>query len=268
MSSIQIISDLHIEKLPENTPIEYFNGMIKPTASILCLLGDIFNLENHNYVTFFESLKNKFNYVLVIPGNHEYYCLSEIKNKEEIDVIINAICEQYKFIFLNNKSVIIDGIRFIGTTLWSYVDIHHKKYIEGYMNDYKYIYSSGSLISSNYINFHFERSLAFIMQEMIYGIINNNINVVLTRHAPLLNECVSKKFENSESNCAFGTNLQNIIDKKTIQLWCCGHTHNNFNFEINNVRIVSNQRGYPQSVLKTYKNDFCININNNHHVMY
>ena len=49
---------------------------------------------------------------------------------------------------------------------------------------------------------------------------------------------------------------KNIINKKTVQLWCCGHTHNNFNFEINDVRIISNQRGYPQSVLKTYKNYF------------
>lgn len=258
---MQIVSDLHIEKLPEDTPIDFFCGIIKPSAPILCLLGDIFNLENRNYINFFESLKNKFEYVLMVPGNHEYYCASEIKNKEDIDTIINAICEQYNCIFLNNKSVIINGIRFIGTTLWSYVDVHHKKYIEEYMNDYKYIYSSGSIISSNYTNFHFEKSLAFIMQELLYGIIKGEKNVVLTHHAPLVNECVSKKFENSESNCAFATNLLNIINIKTVQLWCCGHTHNNFNFEINDVRIISNQRGYPQSVLKTYKNDFCININ-------
>ena len=67
--AIQIASDLHLE-FQEGKPIDY-SAIIKPSAPILALLGDIgLPMTNSVYADFLLNMANQFQLVLVLAGNH------------------------------------------------------------------------------------------------------------------------------------------------------------------------------------------------------
>jgi predicted phosphohydrolase len=58
--------------------------------------------------------------LFLITGNHEYYSTLLMS---EIDYLIQNIVKKYDNIhFLNNKTVVINNINFIGTTMWCNVE--------------------------------------------------------------------------------------------------------------------------------------------------
>lgn len=70
--SIQITSDLHIEFF-HNPTMEELGDLIVPTAPILALLGDIGIPTHQSYCDFLMIQAERFEAVLVLTGNHEYY---------------------------------------------------------------------------------------------------------------------------------------------------------------------------------------------------
>jgi predicted phosphodiesterase len=149
MVKIQIVSDTHLEFRGDN-----FQKLIKPSAPILLLLGDICacgNLDDYEiYKKFITFLSTKFKFIFHVPGNHEYYTVG---NKNiTIDDTINGIdnklrkftSELKNVFFLNNNTVRLKIDKkvyvFIGSTLWTYINPSDRKNIALMMNDYKYIY--------------------------------------------------------------------------------------------------------------------------------
>ena len=61
------ISDLHLEFRDE-----YFD--INNEADILILSGDIGNPYEDIYINFLIKISNNFDKIILITGNHEYYC--------------------------------------------------------------------------------------------------------------------------------------------------------------------------------------------------
>ena len=141
--NIQVVSDLHIEYLKDMVKVEDF---ITPKSSILVLAGDIGSLYRFDQLfKFLKDLSKLFKYILYVPGNHEFYMMSNIKPLP-FRILLNRLYQMENDInnlyILNKSSVIIDNICFIGSTLWSNVpnDSHVPKYrvrIKGF-NTYLY----------------------------------------------------------------------------------------------------------------------------------
>jgi len=77
--------------------------------------------------------------IIYIIGNHEYY-------DSDINIIddMRRKAKELGIHLLNNDLVIIDGVRFLGTTLWTDFDQYSHAEVTnawGLMNDYKYITS-------------------------------------------------------------------------------------------------------------------------------
>lgn len=115
---LQILSDLHLESNPDFT----FAPM--PDVDLLVLAGDIgsyqagsaldgadFGLERYAP----QGRAAHWPKVLYVPGNHEFDDL----DFDETMLRLRQICERLGIIWLEKEAVLIDGIRFIGTTLWS-----------------------------------------------------------------------------------------------------------------------------------------------------
>lgn len=111
---IQYGSDLHLEF---EKKIKNFNWVIKPIkdAEVLILAGDICDPRLDVFVRFMKYCVDEWKYVIMISGNHEYYN-SSIK---QTDLLLEKFSKEIGFHYLNNKSLIIDKIKFIGSTLWS-----------------------------------------------------------------------------------------------------------------------------------------------------
>lgn len=125
-SCIQIVSDLHLEFSGVYDKMESQDRFPKPIAPILCLLGDIgypHGEKGEVYWKFVDKMVDRFKYVIIITGNHEYY-QNEFRsvNKLIAETIENNDKYKNKLFFLNNQVLelndILPNIRILGTTLW------------------------------------------------------------------------------------------------------------------------------------------------------
>ncbi|MES3001632.1 MAG: metallophosphoesterase [Pseudomonadota bacterium] len=116
---IQLMSDLHLEVHPHYRPTP------APCAQALVLAGDIGSyqagsqLEGNDFGL--ERFSPRHGWpvpVLYIPGNHEYDNL----DFDEAHARLRETCDRLGITWLERETVVLGGVRFIGTTLWSDFD--------------------------------------------------------------------------------------------------------------------------------------------------
>ena len=104
--NIQIASDLHLDQMK----IYKKEKLIYPEGDILILSGDICHIsEIEKHRLFFQYLDENFQYVIYVPGNHEFYNDSGTTIEESEKILRNFLLDNFKnFIYLNNESVLIE----------------------------------------------------------------------------------------------------------------------------------------------------------------
>ncbi|WP_337878348.1 metallophosphoesterase [Caldimonas sp.] len=113
---LQLLSDLHLENDPGFVP------QAAPGADLLVLAGDIGSyqagsrLDEPDFgLARFAPGHGPWATVLYVPGNHEYDGLEH----EEAHARLREACERLGITWLERQIVVIDGVRFVGTTLWT-----------------------------------------------------------------------------------------------------------------------------------------------------
>lgn len=116
---IQLLSDLHLESQPQ------IHIAPAPGADLLVLAGDIGSyqpgsrLPDEDYgLGRFSPRQGWPTPVLYVPGNHEY-------DGADFDTVhrqLRALCEALDIQWLDRESRVIDGVRFVGCTLWANFD--------------------------------------------------------------------------------------------------------------------------------------------------
>ncbi|WP_299018528.1 metallophosphoesterase [uncultured Tepidimonas sp.] len=122
---LQLLSDLHLEVNPDFVP------MPAPGADVLVLAGDIGSYQRRSDgsvwaepdwgLRAFSPLPQYGAWptpVLYVPGNHEYDGL----DWDEAHAALRATCERLGIVWLEREATVIDGVRFVGTTLWADYD--------------------------------------------------------------------------------------------------------------------------------------------------
>ncbi len=126
--NIQLLSDLHLESNP------YFKPTPLPGADVLVLAGDIGSYQQGSLLTSlaiddfglarFSPLPAAQGGalwptpVLFVPGNHEYDGLEF----DEADARLREACQRLGIVWLERECVRLQGVRFIGCTLWTDFD--------------------------------------------------------------------------------------------------------------------------------------------------
>ncbi|MCW5254864.1 metallophosphoesterase [Verminephrobacter aporrectodeae subsp. tuberculatae] len=120
--NIQLLSDLHLEVQPHFVPEP------TPGASVLVLAGDIGSYQPGSQLgdddfglARFSPLPQYAGWptpVLFVPGNHEYDALDFDAAHQRL----RCTCERLGITWLERESVLLQGVRFVGTTLWSDFD--------------------------------------------------------------------------------------------------------------------------------------------------
>lgn len=258
---INLLSDLHLEFYPY---VYTFDDFIKKVPNLgnkfnkdeankkmLILAGDIGYPTMDNYWCFIEDCCKIYKYVLCVSGNHEYYNSEENKlTIDQIDEIIyenkNEINNKYNNLYyLQNESIIIEGIKFIGTTLWSRINKRNWKELSLSINDYNCIFiDKESYLTPEKSTNMFENNLEYIMKE-IKETDNKQPIIVITHHLPS-NNLIHYKYKNYKIlNSAFATDLENsILQHPNIIMWCCGHSHLPNEYKLNSTLLVMNPIGY------------------------
>ena len=113
---IQLLSDLHLEAHPHYRPHP------APGAELLVLAGDIGSYQQGSRLAGDDYGLERFAGwpvpVLFVPGNHEY----DHRDFDATHEQLRRTCERLGLTWLEREVVERDGIRFVGTTLWSDFD--------------------------------------------------------------------------------------------------------------------------------------------------
>jgi hypothetical protein len=209
--------------------------------------------------------------IVYVAGNHEYYG----GHWDRMLVQLRATAAEQNVHFLENESVTIDGIRFLGATLWTdfeYFGLSRRlqcmKEVETFIPDYAEIIAenleperlmsilgtekqktgpmwwSGKLTTAHTLERH-QASRAWLETELPKG--DQAKTVVVTHHYPNRNS-TSRKYTNDKATAGFGSNLPPDMLRQA-KLWIHGHAHNSSSYRIGDsvhaVRVICNPRGYP-----------------------
>src|SRR6266581_4073520 len=79
-SSIQVLSDIHLEIERSQDTVEYETFKVTPVAPILALLGDIGTANDPRLFEFIRTQLHQFKAVLYVLGNHEFYWNSYVSS--------------------------------------------------------------------------------------------------------------------------------------------------------------------------------------------
>jgi len=239
---IRIYSDLHLEfgkfRVPDADP-----------DTVLILAGDIG--VKLSAMSFIERVAPKFKAVIYIAGNHEFYggnMNTVLSRWAAVDHIPN-------FYFLNDEKVVIDGVRFLGSTLWTDMnndDSIVKQFCQVRMNDYKIISVGEESYSKRKTNKTFlspsmtvclhKQSMAFLEKELEAS---TEQTVVITHHSPTINGVNSERYDLDALTYSYYTPLESVMDRYGhLTHWVFGHTHKSLDIDIYGTRVLSNPRGY------------------------
>jgi Icc-related predicted phosphoesterase len=236
---ISLISDLHLAF--GITTLNNTNN-----CEILILAGDICEIKDfEKYDEWFRDVCSKWNYVIYIMGNHEYY-MSSIQDVRKKCDDINI----YNLHIVENQKLVFNDVQFICATLWTDMDKgnpYSEMAIKKGMNDYRYIkYFDDKLTPFNTKMMHHD-SLNFIKGELVKKSILSEKDykktIVVTHHAPSF-QSVHEQYKTSNLNGGYSSDLEYLMYDHDIALWCHGHHHTKSDYMINNTRVLCNPHGY------------------------
>lgn len=236
---LALFSDLHLETYRPGAW-----SLPPSSADIVILAGDIAS-QGHGLDWAARTFPGQT--VIYITGNHEYYGGSLGKLAE-----MRARARQLGIHFLEQDTLVVDGVRFLGATLWSdFALFGADKAALGMavagqqIGDYFDIQNNRGkrLTPADTLRLH-RQSLRWLDQALAQPFAGKT--VVISHFAPH-RQCVAPIYQHSPVSPYFVSDLAPLLARHRIDLWCHGHTHTNTDFiTASGCRVLSNQRGYPK----------------------
>ncbi len=236
---IRLLSDLHLEHSDRHPPFV----LPAADADVVVLAGDI---DNGTRAIDWAETAFPGRIVLYVPGNHEYYetdlpvAAAALRNRARASANVRV---------LDNDELVVDGVRFIGSTLWTDFDLagaasrnlaiaESRKHVV----DFRKIRIGGDFLTPEQtIDLHRD-AVAFLQARLAQPFAGET--VVVTHHAPHPGS-VHPRWAGNPVNGAFVSDLTRLMGKSA--LWMHGHTHDSFDFRVGGTRVVANPMGYRTS---------------------
>lgn len=238
---IHVLSDLHLEfgklKLPD---IE---------ADVTVLAGDIgVGLQGIEWALASIPWHRP---VIYVMGNHEFY------GQRVMMELWQAAREKVKGThvhLLENEAIEIEGVRFLGTTLWTDFALFGGGSRKQAMIDALALADFSNIITAHAAGYSRHRAKLFTPQTSLNlhkvsrAWLDQELDkpydgktVVVTHHAPSWGSLAPRWAKDPISPC-FVSNLPGLVERA--DLWIHGHTHDGFDYHVEKCRVVCNPRGY------------------------
>lgn len=252
MARLLILSDLHNEAL--NMDCVFDGRHIDLGADVVVLAGDI-----HEGVEAPIWARRAFpgKEIVLVAGNHEFYNHYWHQDLQKIrDVSVDLGIH-----FLENDSVELFGVRFLGCTLWTDYSLYGQEQREKSMSEAQRLMTDfqrimvdprteeieegagsqdGSLSPLFTLRRH-EQSVAWLDQQLAAS--DPNKTVVVTHHPPLA-ASIPEPFLGDVLSPAYASNLVKLVGRS--RLWIHGHVHSSKDYMHEATRVICNPRGYAR----------------------
>lgn len=283
---IRLISDVHLEfrhnlhndkkwepLIPAIIDHSDYNPEIDSTCAILA--GDIGHPSSPLYLEYLKRVKNRFDHVVVVSGNHESYSqhvkvdASRVTDPEYLpdrlnrsrhvnrisigwsDRWIEDICQSHSIHYLQKGMITIklkddSYIKIAGATLWSDIPKHMEAQAEYGMNDFSHILDQDGkpLTAKKYREIHHDQA------SWLRNIIKSeDPQIIVTHHLPT-SQLINPRYLGYSLNCCFSSDTfsNDILTRPTF--WFSGHSHSANDITIQHdgrsCRFVLNPLGYPE----------------------
>ncbi len=258
---IQLFSDLHLERYPHFVPD------VRDDTDVVVLAGDIGSYQSGSRLLEQDFGLGRFSprrpgagkaRVLYIPGNHEFDGLEF----DEAHARLRAICEGLGIEWLDRETLVVDGVRFVGTTLWSDFDAlaaQEQDLTKGLQRREKAFRAANYYLSKNTTLKHGEKVLAEGIRAMALDCQAwlrealaapfDGSTVVVTHFAPSL-QSADPRYGLTPGTAGFCNALDALFPQA--QVWIHGHLHCMNDYTVRGVddgrdwacRVVANPLGY------------------------
>lgn len=236
---IRVLSDIHLN-----------HGAFDPPpagADVVVLAGDIGRgAQGVEWAN--QAFPDPATPVVYVPGNHEFYY-------QEIHATLEAMHEAAAghVYVLDDRSVEIEGVRFLGATLWTDFDLYGpaggvaaRLLARKRMPDFACV-RIGARAFTPLDSALLHNASRNWMEAMFAEDADTTRTVVVTHHAPSEQSIAARYRAGPQSalNPAFASNLDALLGRPA--LWVHGHTHDSFDYravEGDGARVVCNPRGY------------------------
>jgi len=234
---LNILSDLHLSlgalAIPQNA------------ADAVVLAGDI--ARPREAVAWAAGFPKP---VLYVPGNHEFYGGSIAGTVAEL----KRLCTGTGIRVLDNDDVIIAGVRFLGTTLWTDFMLfgEGEKRAAAMSKSQRFMRDFTSIRIGEAAQEPFTPAASAALFKIHAGWLKRKLSephdgptVVITHHAPS-RKSIHPRFADSLLNACFVSDAERLVESSGARLWVHGHTHDSFDYQVNRTRVVCNPRGYAK----------------------
>lgn len=256
--NVQLMSDLHLESNPD------FQPQPASDADVLVLAGDIGSYQGGSLLSArgdadfglarFSPRHGWPTPVLFIPGNHEYDGL----DFDTAHARLRATCERLGLIWLEREAVVLAGVRFVGTTLWSDFDAlgppaggHPDALTQQLRSREKafraanfYLRKTGGTRGGAPFLAEPIRAQALICQQWLREALDEPFDgptVVVTHFAPSL-KSADPRYGLTPGTAGFCNGLDDLLPRA--RLWLHGHLHAPSDYLHHGCRVVANPLGY------------------------
>jgi len=235
---LNILSDLHLSQgaleLPDND------------ADLVILAGDV--ARPRQAASWAARLAKP---VLYVPGNHEFYDGSIGDTVDEL----KRFCAGTNIRVLDNEEINVEGVRFLGTTLWTDFMLFGEgakrvaamQEAVAFMRDFSRIRvdeTPGALFTPDDAAALFNVDAEWLASKLAES--HRGPTVVITHHAPS-RKSIHPRFADSLLNACFVSDAERLVDGRRARLWIHGHTHDSFDYVLKGTRVVCNPRGYARN---------------------
>jgi predicted phosphodiesterase len=254
---IQLLSDLHLEVHPHFVP------QPAPGADLLVLAGDIGSYQSGSLLADadfglarFSPLQGWPTPVLFLPGNHEYDGL----DFDAAHARLRATCERLGMVWLERETVVLAGVRFVGTTLWSDFDAlapapgtpgatvaqQLRARDKAFRAANYYLRKNSSLRAGMPMLAAELREQGLLCQQWLRAALDlphAGPTVVVTHFAPCLRSA-DPRYGLTPGTAGFCNALDGLLQRA--DLWLHGHLHAPSDYVHNGCRVVANPLGYAR----------------------
>jgi len=243
---IHLLSDLHLEFASFTPP--------RTDADLVVLAGDI---DEGLRGLLWARMAFPGQEIVYVAGNHEYHR----QYWDQLPGQLRAGAQALGIHYLEDQAITIDGVRFLGATLWTDFKVHGAEFAaeaqvacQGRLRDYKEIRVMesqnpdangetvwrGNFLVPEMTRLRHVQSRAWLAEQLAAPFAGPT--VVVTHHLPSL-RLLSRDRQKFMTAAAYASDLESLMGPA--KLWLHGHGHDSSDCAWRGTRTLCNPRGYP-----------------------